>query len=81
MDLGLSPASLKNAWISSFARSLSKLCQANRELSVFQNSQSESFFEEVESFFEEVETFFEELESFFEKVESFFLDLLRVLKH
>ena len=45
---------------------------ANRELLVFQNSQSESFFEEVESFFEEVETFFEELESFFEKVESFF---------
>ena len=45
---------------------------ANRELLVFQNFQSESFFEEVESFFEEVETFFEELESFFEKVESFF---------
>ena len=45
---------------------------ANRNLTVFWNSQSESFFEIVESFFEIVESIFEKLESFFEKLESFF---------
>ena len=41
-------------------------------LTVFQNSQSERFFEKVETFFEKVETFFEKVETFFEKVETFF---------
>ena len=41
-------------------------------LTVFENSQSESFFEKVESFFEKIETFFEKVETFFEKVETFF---------
>ena len=43
----------------------------NRNLTVFRNSQSESFFKIVE-FFEKVESFFEIVESFFEKFESFF---------
>ena len=46
--------------------------RANMNLTVFENSQSESFFEKVESFFEKVETFFEKVETFFEKVETFF---------